>query len=365
MTELALADSSSVSSGGLASGDDALVVVSIVGFRNPDDVVNCVRALSRSEHVKYVVSVCENGGAEAFDALVKEVGNLALATVDQLRPVDERIARTWSGRLSRGNQPIHLFEAKANIGFAGGVNVTLRQVAADPSWSSVWLLNPDTEPEARALSALVSRARSTGAAIVGSRLVFHDTGRVQLYGGRWRKMLARGFNIGLNKQRDDHVDTNAVEQSMNYVSGASLYATREFIEEVGLMDERYFLYCDEVDWCLKIDPIRLRCASDSIVLHKHGTTIGSSKVASQRSYISVYLSERNRLLLTKQFYPRLYPIVIVITLGLIVQYVSKGAWSNAVIALRGWLAGIRGEIGPPPLLDEKSQSEAGSVRYTT
>ena len=255
--------------------DKDRVIVSIVGFRNADDVVNCIRALSRSTHANYVVSVCENGGALAFDALVEKVGAIAPPSGDRLPPFDERIARTWCGSLSARNQPVWLFEAKANIGFAGGVNVTLLQIDADPHWSAVWLLNPDTEPDARALSALVSRAHATGAAIVGSRLVLHDTGRIQLYGGRWRPTLARGFNIGLNEPGDAQVDTAEIERTMTYVSGAALYATCDFIKEVGLMDERYFLYCEDVDWCLKISPSRLRYADDSTVLHKHGTTIGS------------------------------------------------------------------------------------------
>ena len=149
---------------------------------------------------------------------------------------------------------------------------------------------------------------------------------------------------------------------MTYVSGASLYATREFVDEVGLMDERYFLYCDDVDWCLRARPMQLRYAHDSIVSHKHGTTIGSHKTPSRRSAMSVYLTERNKLLLTKKFYHDMYPIIVIVTLGLLIQYGIQGAWSNAGIALRGWLAGVRGEFGPPPLGPASRKHE--TIRYT-
>jgi N-acetylglucosaminyl-diphospho-decaprenol L-rhamnosyltransferase len=346
------------------TADDDLVIVSIVGFRNAEDVANCLRALTHSTHANYVVSVCENGGAMAFDALVEEVGAIALSSEDRLHPVDERIGRTWCGRLSVGNQPIWLFEATANLGYAGGVNVTLRQIHTDPSWSAVWLLNPDTEPDAHALSALVLRAHATGAAIVGGRLVFHDTGRIQLCGGRWRPILARGLNIGLNEPGDALMDTTEIERTMTYVSGAALYATREFINEVGLMDERYFLYCEDIEWCLRISPSRLRYADDSTVRHKHGTAIGSHRNHSERSATSIYFSERNKLLMSRRLYRNKYPLIVTVSLGLILQYLVRGAWSNAVTALRGWLAGVRGETGLPLFLRENANGKSRPTRYT-
>jgi GT2 family glycosyltransferase len=138
---------------------------------------------------------------------------------------------------------------------------------------------------------------------------------------------------------------------MNYVSGASLFATRAYIESVGLMDERYFLYCEEVDWCFRRGHRRLGYAHEAIVYHAHGTTIGSSADLKDRSSISVYLSERNKLLFTRRFYPVLYPLVVVTTLLLTLQYLKSAAVNNFFVALSGWLAGVRGEDGPPQGFD--------------
>jgi N-acetylglucosaminyl-diphospho-decaprenol L-rhamnosyltransferase len=261
--------------------------------------------------------------------------------------VDERIAKAWAGTLGPKNQPVHVYMAKGNIGFAGGVNVSIRQSEHDLTWSAVWLLNPDTEPAPDALLAMVNRAWRGGYAVVGSRMVFQSSGRVQLYGGRWRPLIARGFNIGLNSPQDADADPIQIERSMTYVSGASLYATRAFIEAVGLLREDYFLYCEDVDWCLRRKDLRLGYAHGSIVYHDHGSTIGSHRNHKSRSKLSVYLDERNKLLLTKNFYPRIFPIVIATTFVLTSQYLIRGAFHNFFVALSGWLAGIRGEIGPP------------------
>jgi hypothetical protein len=108
------------SSGLKGANAEPVSIVAVVGYRYPDDVANCVRALARSSHTNFLVSVCENGRAEAFQALVEELGRLALPSTDHPRPVDQRIARTWSGRLNPGNQPIQVFEARRTLVLPAG-----------------------------------------------------------------------------------------------------------------------------------------------------------------------------------------------------------------------------------------------------
>ena len=68
--------------------------------------------------------------------------------------------------------------------------------------------------------------------------------------------------------------------------------------------------------------------------------------------------------MSKRFYGSKYKLIVIVTLGSILQYLIHGAWSNAAIALRGWLAGVRGETGPPPFLREGANGEPGAIRYT-
>src|SRR5262249_46151797 len=223
----------------------------------------------------------------------------------------------------------------------------------------LWILNPDTEPEPNALAALIQRAREGGYGIVSSRLVFKTTGRIQSYGGRWRLLMARGFNIGMNASRDAVPDLDEIERSMDYVSGASLFATRNFVEDVGLVDERYFLYCEEVDWCLRRGKYRIGYAHDSIIFHAHGATLGSNASRKKRSPLSVYLDERNKLLLTRRIFPAHYPVVAATTFFLLLQYLQARAVANFFVALSGWWAGLRREEGPPKRFTELKDDQGG------
>ena len=323
------------------------VVIAIVGYRNPDDVRTCLSALARATKNNFLVSICENGGRTSYLALIEKLDGLVEFVGAAPQLLDVRVVEACAGRLRTGGQPIRIYRANDNLGYAGGVNLCIRQLGSTERWSALWLLNPDTEPDPEALAALIARAREGSFGVVSSRLVFKSTQRVQSYGGRWRPLMARGFNIGMNAAPDAGADIDAIERAMNYVSGASLFATRGYVESVGLMDERYFLYCEEVDWCFRRGRHRLGYAHDSLVYHAHGTTMGSSVSRKQRSGLSIYLDERNKLLFTRRFFPVLYPVVIVTSAVLTLQYLKAGAVKNFLVALSGWWAGLRGEEGAP------------------
>jgi N-acetylglucosaminyl-diphospho-decaprenol L-rhamnosyltransferase len=328
-------------------GHDGVIVIAIVGYRNADDVATCVAALSRAAEKNFLVSICENGGREAYRDLISALEKLVEPVNTTQTILDERVADIWSGRLLQGNQRIRIYRAKSNIGYAGGINICIRQIDPAESWSALWVLNPDTEPDPNALTALAARARACDYGMIASRIVVKSTQRIQTYGGRWRPLMARGFNIGWDAPRDAVPDVAEIEASMMYVPGGSMFVTREYVEGVGLLDERYFLYCEEVDWCFRRGHRRIGYAHNSIVYHSVGTTIGSNFDPKKRSRLSVYLDERNKLLFTRRFYPAHYPLVIVTTLLLTLQYLESGAVKNFFVALSGWCAGLRGEEGPP------------------
>ena len=329
------------------------VLIAMVGFKNPSDIVNCLRSLSNSQHVNFVVSVCENGGRAAYLDLVEALRDIADPAACQKNLQVPQAAESATLSLRPHAQEIHVLRAASNLGFAGGVNATLRAFSDDGSWSAVWLLNPDTIVHAQALRALIERQADTGADVVGSRLVLASTGKIQFYGGgRWRPLLARGYNLGLGAEGEAPVDAVQIERDLDFVSGAALYASREFIRKHGLMNEQFFLYYEEIEWCMRSGVAKLAYAHDAIVHHFHGSTIGSARKWAARPRLAVYLDERNRLLFARDRYRRIYPLVVIATFAMILRYLRHGSAQNFVVALHGWLDGLFGRSGKPAWLTQ-------------
>lgn len=330
------------------------IAVLIVGFRNSEDILGCLRALSRARSSpSFDVFICENGGPQAYDRLIddllKEKG--LCSTREPLgihvNPAKSRLTRIERLGFSSGASNVWIGCAAGNLGYAGGINAWLLPLSDIPGWKGVWILNPDTEPSELALAALYERAKSGRKAMVGSTLIdSSDDERVRLRGGmQWQK--ARAIAIGRGELLGAACDIAAIERTMDSPSGASMYVTRWCIETIGPMDERYFLFCEDLDWGFRAKPLGLGYARDSIVVHKRGTTTGSAKAPSAIPSPSVYLEHRNGVHLVRRHFPWSLPLRVAISLMYAIRFLIRGAPDNSRAVIEGLIAGLKGEIGSP------------------
>jgi N-acetylglucosaminyl-diphospho-decaprenol L-rhamnosyltransferase len=318
------------------------IAILLVSYANPEDVVGCLQSVAASNYRNFSVFISENGPVNDFDQLCETLQYSGLCA--DLKWTSGQRAQ---GHLGAEGPRVDILASPGNPGYAGGINRCLELVG---SADAIWVLNPDTVVHQSALAALVAHAQTGGYGITGSRLVNPATRRVQLYGGRWRRMMARGYNIGFGAPEQAWPDVTKIEAEMDYVNGASMLVSRPFLEQIGPMHEDYFLYCEEIDWCLRRGDFRLGYAHECVIYHAHGSTLGSSHDRRQRSRLSVYLDERNKLLLTRRLYPALFPLVVVTTFLLAIQYLRHGAFGNYWNALAGWWAGLCNETGKPEWL---------------
>jgi GT2 family glycosyltransferase len=127
---------------------------------------------------------------------------------------------------------------------------------------------------------------------------------------------------------------------MNYVEGASLLVSKQFLEEIGLMCEDYFLYFEETDWAIRAHGrYSLAYAPDSIVYHKVGASIGTSSKPWEKSYTCDYFSVRNRLFFTSRYYPNAFPIVYLTLIATLFARAILGKWDR-VRAIFSLLTGL-------------------------
>lgn len=145
---------------------------------------------------------------------------------------------------------VKLIKNKQNLGFARGNNQALRQAKGEV----IMLLNSDTVVKNEALARLVSfMDEHPKAGVVGAKLL-NPEGTPQASAGRFPSlpvvflMLFREHFGGSHLVRTSYQKT----QEVDWVMGAALVVRKEILPKTGLLDEKVFMYYDEVEWCYRI-----------------------------------------------------------------------------------------------------------------
>jgi hypothetical protein len=211
-----------------------------------------------------------------------------------------------------------------------------------PAADAWWILNPDTLPAPDALELMCGRLSRGDCDAVGCTLR-NGAGQIESRGGRWNPWLARAISLDAGNQA-------AAPASLSYLSGASMLVGRRFLERAGPMREDYFLYGEEVEWCLraKARGARLAVENDAQVQHAQGTTTGSVGAVTQRSRLAVFLDERNKILIIRDCFPNLLPVASAGSLVMLfMRFARRGAWAQSRYALQGWWDGLLNRRGKP------------------
>ncbi len=190
--------------------------------------------------------------------------------------------------------PTRVVTPGANVGYARGVNLGIRAATEE----DVLVLNPDVQVEPGSVEALLRCAAERPlAGIIAPKLV-HPDGTLQLSARRFyngRTLLLRRLPLGPWAERSrtvrdhlmadwDHEDTRPVD----WVLGAAFLVRREAMRDVGLMDERYFLYFEDVDWCQRMwrHGYEVVYCAESRMVHEHRRASARIEPRSWRAHIA-------------------------------------------------------------------------------
>lgn len=245
-----------------------LVYIIIVNWNGLKDTIECLGSLERLEYPNFEVVLVDNGSTDGSAPLIKaKYPNLFVI-------------------LNRNN----VGYGKANN---LGIEYALRNGA-----NYVWLLNNDAISDPGALSTMVRVAEEDPKiGILGSKIYYaNDPGRIWFAGAGidWPRGLSS--HIGINETDRGQYDTlRRVER----VAGCSMLVRREVCEQVGLFDENYFLFVEEIDWCVRARKQGFSCVlvPSSIVYHKGSVSV--SKIGHWSSVYNYY-NTRNFLYLVRR-----------------------------------------------------------------
>lgn len=182
-------------------------------------------------------------------------------------------------RIRAAHKDASLIETGKNLGFSGGNNVGIRE-ALRQNCDYIWLLNNDTEASPEVLPEMVRTAESNPkVGAVGSVILYTDAKRnVNAWGGgRVNRWIGRCWHITVPPKDG---------RGLDFLTAASLLVRRKAFEQVGLMDDRFFLYWEDVELCFRLRRYgwKLAVATRGTVLHKVGASSSKNTRALERYY---------------------------------------------------------------------------------
>lgn len=204
-----------------------------------------------------------------------------------------------------GMQNVTLIKNSQNVGVATannqGIELTLKM-----GCDYVLLLNNDIEfKDVNLLGNMVTLAESRSEKIIVPKIYFHDSGLIWCAGGTIHKWRGSTQHRG-----EGEADIGLYDRAeyTNYAPTCFMLIHASVFEQIGIMDERYFVYYDDTDFVLRCSQqdIHVYYWPDGQVWHKVSSSTGGDMTP-----FSVYFGSRNRVYFTKKNFP---PHVIVVSL---------------------------------------------------
>ncbi len=225
------------------------VAIIILNWNGKADTLVCLSSLQKVGYPRLHIYVVDNGSADG-----------SLEILRSSYPPSDRL---------------NYLSIKENLGYAGGNNFGLVKALKNGA-DFVLFLNNDTLVEPDFMDILIETARENqNAGVLGPKvLCYPDRHLIYSRGERYSLWFnQRTVNIG-EKDLMDEVKPRKVD----YVVGCAMLVSRKFIERVGMLDETFFAYFEEIDWCLRgrKSGFDVLYVPKAVIYHKGGASTGGT-----------------------------------------------------------------------------------------
>jgi GT2 family glycosyltransferase len=301
------------------------VAIVILNWNNAPDTADCLDSVAQMDYRPFRTYVVDNGSTDGSPE-----------------------------RLRARYPDLNLIRLPENIGYAAGNNAGI-QIALTEGAQSVLVLNNDTLVEPSFLGELVRAAQAVpGAGMVGP-LVLCEHPRSDVFAAGsfidwWRGEVR---HRGMFRRRSD-LDVALENEQVDFIAGCGVLVSREVIETIGMLDPRYFLNFEDVEWCVRAHRAGFRVIFNpaAVMYHKISATLGQSSPA------NTYYMTRNALGFFWEHAPagrRLPPVAHILgrTLRTMTAWSLRSAYQSPtfrrrrhanLLAVRDFVRGRRGEM---------------------
>jgi GT2 family glycosyltransferase len=326
------------------------VSVVVLNWNSPDDTIECLKSilLSNFENCSAQIIIVDN---KSSDNSVNKISKFLIElqskpSIEERGGINEELGYTVlsTSHLQREIECVFI-QSHRNGGYAAGNNIGIKYSLENYDPKFIWILNNDTkvtECTFQRLNAKMEGDQEIG--ICGATILkMHSPKIVETIGGfNYSKWSGRGFAIHGGRNFEISQVKELKIGQIDYIYGASMFVRTKFIRRIGLMDERYFLYCEELDWSLRGGQyFKIDVASDAIVYHKGGATSGSTTSNGYPSISSAYYMSRAKLLLARKFFSYAQiACTVAFQILFAMRLILFGQFKLSFSVFRGILAGL-------------------------
>ncbi|MFX1453160.1 MAG: glycosyltransferase family 2 protein [Promethearchaeota archaeon] len=248
-----------------------LVSIILLNYNNNNFTIDCLKSLTKQSYKDFEIIIVDNG--------TKYYTYLEL----------KNTLKEFESKLN-----IKLIRSDYNLYFAGGNNKGIKNAKGD----YVCLLNNDTEVVPDFLEKVVNyldKNKNVGM-LCPKILFFEDKNRIW-YGGSYLnpRSIHHSYHLGHNQKDNGKYDQI---KEVPYACGAALFTRRKVIEEIGLMDEIFFIYVEEIDWNYRAKKkgYKIIYFPDTAIYHKVNIITKKNRYGFRENPFQIYLHSRNKII---------------------------------------------------------------------
>lgn len=243
------------------------IYIILVNYNQYGDTINCIKSLEETAYKNFKIIVIDNKSEN-----------------DSIKFLEKACKKHTLINLSK------------NLGFAGGNNVGIKY-ALKKDAQYILLLNNDTIVNIDFIKPMLETFdKHSDCGIVGNKIMYYNPkNMIWFAGGKidWRKFIGYHFGIGeIDKGQYDK------EGKIDFMTGCCMLIKREVFEKVGLLPEEYFMYFEDLDFCVNVQNFGFKIYYNpkSVIYHKVGNSGGG-----EQSVFSIKWGTRNRLLFANKY----------------------------------------------------------------
>ncbi|MFC5284761.1 glycosyltransferase family 2 protein [Pedobacter alpinus] len=241
-----------------------LVSIITVNFNQPQATIELLNALKKHDSFNFELILVDNASDENHEATFKNIF-----------------------------PSLTFIRSKVNLGFAGGNNLGINVAKGN----YIFLLNNDTEIPNNCLSTLVAQfEEDKNIGLLSPLILYYDDKSIIQYAGYTPLNYLTARNAQIGQYEKNIGQYGHITNETGFCHGAAVMCRKEDLEKAGLMDENYFLYYEELDWCEKFKKIgkTINFTGKTFIYHKESISVG------KESAIKTYFITRNRMLFIRK-----------------------------------------------------------------